>query len=169
MKYFSIALLTLVLSAAAFGQTALRVGSPAPDFSGTDINGNNVALSGLRGNVVVVTFWTTRCPICHEEFPKLNRVIQSFNGKNVVFLSLTTDNEDRVDAYLKKNPLVSTIIPNSFGVVLQYADRDREGNIDMGYPAFFVINPEGNIQYRSSGYDKTPGLSSTLTRLLGSM
>lgn len=169
MKLLSALALGLVLSAAVSAQTALRVGSPAPEFNGTDLQGNTVSLSELRGNVVVVTFWTTRCPICHEEFPKLNQVIRSFDGKKVKFLSLTTDNEDRVDAYLKKNPLISTIIPNSFGVVLQYADRDKNGNIDMGYPAFFIINPQGNIQYRSSGYDKTPSLSSTLQQLISSM
>ncbi len=166
MKVISALFITLVFAAAAFSQARLNIGMAAPQFTATDINGNDVALSDLRGKVVVITFWTTHCPICHEEFPKLNDVAKSFNGKNVVFLSLTTDSEEKVDAYIKKTPLVSRVLPNSLGVVLQYADRDKNGNLDMGYPAYFVINPEGKVQYKSSGYDKTPSLTSAVNLLL---
>lgn len=35
------------------------VGRPAPDFTGTDLAGNEVALSNLRGKVVLLNFWAT--------------------------------------------------------------------------------------------------------------
>jgi peroxiredoxin len=166
MKVLTALFIALVFSVAVYSQARLNVGMAAPQFSATDMNGDNVALSDLRGKVVVMTFWTTHCPICHVEFPKLNEVAKSFSGKNVVFLSLTTDNEEKVETYMKRTPLVSRVLPNSFGVVLQYADRDRNGNLDMGYPAFFVINPEGTIKYKSSGYDKTASLTSSVNQLL---
>jgi peroxiredoxin len=169
MKYLALFSLIAVCAVSAFSQNVLRVGSPAPDFTATDLNGDSVALSQLRGNVVVMTFWSTRCPICHEEFPKLNQVVRSFSGKKVVFLSLTNDSDAKVESYLKSNPLESRVLPNSFGILMQYADRDKDGYVNIGYPAFFVINESGTIQYRGSGYDKTGPLNSTLNSLLAAM
>lgn len=166
MRILTITFLTLIIAASAFSQNNLKVGAPAPAFSGVTLAGSDFDLNQLRGSVVVITFWSTRCEICHVEFPKLNRLIKGYEGKKVVFLSLTTDNEDKIEAYLKKNPLETQILPNSFGILLQYADRDKNGNLDMGYPSYYIVNDAGNIEYRSSGYDKTPALNSALTRLL---
>ena len=57
-------------------------------------------------------------------------------------------------------------MPNSFGVVLQYADRDKAGNLDMGFPSFFVIDQQGLVRYRSSGFDKTAPLDAAIGKLL---
>ena len=167
MKVLAIIILAFALAVSASTQTRLAVGAPAPPFSGTSLDGTTVDLSELKGKVVIMTFWSTKCEICHVEFPKLNRVIKSFDGKNVVFLSLTMENDAKVEAYLKSNHLDTQVLPNSFGTLLQYADRDKSGNLDMGFPSYFVINDAGIIEYRSSGYDKTESLNATLTRLLG--
>lgn len=170
MKLIATPIFLLFLAFGVFAQQqTLKVGASAPEFTAVDLKGDSVDLNELRGNIVVMTFWSTRCEICHVEFPKLNRVIKSFNGKKVVFLSLTMENEAKVETYLKKNPLEARVVPNSFGVVLQYADRDKSGNLDMGFPAFYVINEQGTIQYKQSGYDKTESLSTTLSKLLSTM
>ena len=36
---------------------ALQVGSIAPDFSGTNVDGNEIALSDYRGKVTYLVFW----------------------------------------------------------------------------------------------------------------
>lgn len=169
MKSFALTLLVVVCASSAHAQNSLRIGSPAPEFTATDLSGNSVVLNELRGNVVVITFWSTRCPICHEELPKFNRVVKSFAGKKVTFLSLTNDNEAKVNNYLRKNSIDSTIVPNSFGVMLQYADRDTSGNIDIGFPAYFVVDAQGKIAYRGSGWDKTQPVASTIDRALGGL
>jgi thiol-disulfide isomerase/thioredoxin len=122
-------------------------------------------LNELRGKVIVLTFWSTKCEICRHEFPKVNQMVKAFENRNVVFLALTMENEAKVDAYLKKNPLAPTILPNSFGVVLQYADRTADDRVDMGFPSFFVIDKAGTIQYRSSGFDRTSSLNAAIERL----
>lgn len=45
---------------------------PAPDFSLKTYDGQNIRLSDYKGeNVVVINFWQTNCPPCHEEAPML--------------------------------------------------------------------------------------------------
>ena len=155
--------IVLMLSAAVFAQ---KTKPAAEDFTGVDMNGNNVELSALKGKVVVVTFWTTHCPICHHEIPKLNKLAAAYKNQNVVFLGLTTDNENNTASYLKFMQFDFTIVPNSFGALLKYADQTGNGSIRMGYPAHFLINQNGEIEFKTEGFDKTEQLNSGIARLL---
>ncbi|MEO8647835.1 MAG: TlpA disulfide reductase family protein [Acidobacteriota bacterium] len=144
----------------------LKNGDAAPVFSGQKMDGTPYDLSQLQGKVVVLTFWSTRCAICHSEIPKLNQVVDRYRDKDVVFVAATMDSEPKIQAYLKKTPFNFTIMPNAFGMMLQYADKDRSGNINMGFPAHFVINRQGAIAMRADGWDKTDDLDSKIRALL---
>ncbi len=155
--------LILFVSFVAFGQKS----KPAAEtFSATALSGETVDLADLKGKVVVLTFWSTKCPICAGEIPKLNQLADNYKNKNVVFLGLTMENADKVKAYLNKKSFDFKIIPNSFGVVLKYADKDGDGKISMGFPAHFLVNQRGEIELKTSGYDKTEILDSQISRLL---
>jgi len=168
MRLAPIILITLTLAISAFAQQSLRTGSHAPAFAVDGMDGNTYDLNDYKGKVVVITFWSSKCTICHEEIPKLNRLAAHYKNQNVVFLALTMDNEAKVSAYIKNTPFDFTILPNSFGVVLQYADRDRAGNIDMGFPAYYIVDQTGGIQMKTSGWDKTAGIDSQISKLLAS-
>ncbi|HMS42518.1 MAG TPA: TlpA disulfide reductase family protein [Pyrinomonadaceae bacterium] len=150
----------LTFSIAAFGQ------KKAENFSSLSLDGQTFELENLRGKIVVLTFWSTRCAICQSEIPSLNKMANDFKEKDVVFLAPTLEDETRITPFLKKNPFKFNILPNSMDLVLKYADRDGRGNLDMGFPAHFIINQTGNIELKTSGFDKTVQLNSTISRLL---
>ena len=169
MRKFLIILIALAFAASsAVAQQVLKTGEAAPVFSGQAMDGTVYDLDQLHGKVVVLTFWSTRCEICHSEIPNLNRVADRYRGKDVVFLAVTMDNEAKINPYLKRNPFNFNILPNSFGVMLKYADKDRAGNINMGFPAHFVISRKGTIAVRTDGWDKAANLDSQISRLLTS-
>ncbi len=168
MKILSIIVLSLVLSASAIAQQSLRPGAAAPRFSAQSMDGKVYDLNGLQGKIVVLTFWSTKCAICHAEIPKLNRLADRYRGQDVVFLALTTENEAKIENYVRKTPFNFNHLANSFGVVLQYADRDRNGNINIGFPAHFVLDQTGTVQLKTSGFDKSTELDSRISRLLAS-
>jgi peroxiredoxin len=164
-RFISAIAFTVLLTVGTCAQHSIKIGSAAPAFSGTTIDGSPVDLRSLEGKVVVMTFWSTRCLICHSEMPKLNAMTTRFDPSKVVFLALSMENEEKIAGYLKKNPIRSQVVPNSFGAVLQYADRDRNGNLDMGFPAYFVIDQKGLLKHRSSGYDKTVAIETVIAKL----
>lgn len=166
MRLISAIIFITLLAFPAFSQTSLKAGMPAPVFTSQSIEGNFFDLETKRGSVVVLTFWATTCAICRNEIPRLNEFTSRYEGKDVLFLGLTMENESRVAPFLQKYPFKFTILPNSLGALLQYADRDRNGNLDMGFPAFFVIDQAGNLSHRSSGYDKTSGVGAAIDRLI---
>ena len=140
----------------------------AENFTAVTMNGQTVQLDSLRGKIVVMTFWTTRCTACHHVIPKLNRLTEQYRGKDVVFLGVTTDNAAKVQNYLKKNRFDFNILPDQFGVLLKYAGRDVAGNVDMVFPTHFLVNQNGEIEFRTSGFDKVKQLDSGINQLLSS-
>ncbi len=161
----AIAILTFSgLTAAA--QQQLRVGNQAPSFVAEALDGRLLSLPEMEGKVVVMTFWSTKCAICHSEIPKLNQVAKRYQGQDVVFLALTMENSSRINPYLQKNPFDFTIVPNSFGVVLKFADMDSGGRINIGFPAHFLIGRDGKIAHRTQGFDKASNIDAQISRLI---
>ena len=166
MRTLIFLLLLLASVSLSAAQQQLRPGSAAPDFAAQSMDGTSYSLSQLQGKVVVLTFWSTRCAICHEEIPKLNRLADHYRGQDVVFLALTMDSNIKIEPYIRKNPFNFNILPNSFGVFLKYADSDSSGRINMGFPAHFVVNRQGAIAMRADGWDKTENLNNQIVKLL---
>ena len=104
----SIFLLTVIFSVSAFAQSGIKVGAAAPLFAGTSITGTQHVLAAMRGSVVLITFWSTRCAICHSELPKLNQFAEQYGSKKVVFLALSMENEQKLAGYLNRNRAVTT-------------------------------------------------------------
>ena len=164
-KYFAI---IAIFSLTAVAQQQLKTGQDAPAFAAQSMSGQAINLADMQGKVVVMTFWSTRCAICHSEIPKLNQIAARYRNKDVVFLALTMESNGKIEPYLKKNPFDFNIVPNSFGVVLKYADMDAGGRINMGFPAYFLIGKSGKIELRDDGWDKSSKLDLQISKLLTS-
>jgi peroxiredoxin len=137
----------------------------AQTFSGTTLDGKSFNLEDLRGKVVVLTFWSTRCAICNAEIPKYNQLSDKYAGKDVVFLALTMENEVLVNNYLKKKPFKFTIVPNSLGAIMQYADKNPNGTFNIAYPTTFIVNQKGEVELKTSGR-KSGAIDDAVGRLL---
>ena len=159
-------IVVLLAFASPVASQILRVGSKAPMFSETAVDGTVYSLADLRGKVVVLTLWSTRCPICRIELPNLDKVVRQYDPQNVVFLALTAESHERITDYLVTHPFRFMSLPNSFGTMLQYADRDKSGVVTMPYPSFYVIGRDGRIGFRATGYDKTDSLNEAIRQLL---
>jgi peroxiredoxin len=166
MKFLSLVLLIAALSVAAAAQKNLRAGDTAPEFTVTTIDGAKLTLSQMKGKVVLVAFWATYCPICHAEIPKLNAIAEAYKGKNIVFLGVTSEKAPEITSHLKKEPFGFTIVPDGFGLMMQIGDK-KDGQMDMGYPNYYLIDQKGTVAFRGSGYDKTVELETKIAALLG--
>lgn len=75
----------------------VELGAPAPDITLTDHRGRDVALAGLRGQVVAITFIYTRCPLpdyCPRMLANFKDVQKRFAdrlGKDLTLLVVTFD------------------------------------------------------------------------------
>lgn len=66
----------------------VAVGREAPDFALPDLDGNEVALSDHRGDVVLINFWATWCPPCRVEMPDMEAVYREHGGDGFEILGV---------------------------------------------------------------------------------
>lgn len=157
--------LCAAFSVVSFGQQR-ETKTAAETFTATSTEGQTFDLAELKGKIVLMTFWSTRCPICAKETSKLNELAAKYKNRDVVFLGLTADNAGKVASFVRKKPFDFHLLPDSFGILLKYADKDDNGYVWMPYPAYYLINQSGEIELKTNGYNKEGKLASEINRLL---
>lgn len=157
-------------AAAAYSQTVpgQAVGNKVSEIRGKTLNGQQFTLSqNYRGAPTMIVFWSTTCPICHANIPKMNQMKTRFEaaGKGKVnFLALTIDKAPKVQNYLKKNPFNFTIVPDAAQALIEYAPK-KNGSVSMGYPAIFVVDKNGTLVYSREGAMQTERVEALLSEL----
>ncbi len=77
-------------------------GQPAIDIMMTDVDGNVKRLSDFRGKVIYMDLWATWCGPCIQESPFFETLSKKYEGKDIVFLPVSTDSRATTwKSYLK--------------------------------------------------------------------
>jgi len=69
------------------------LGRSAPDFALRAVGGPNVRLSEHRGDVVVVTFWSSRCAPCSTQLAALERSLRTFGAAGLKVFGVNVDDD----------------------------------------------------------------------------
>lgn len=136
-------------------------GTPAPNFTLTNMEGKVVQLSQFKGKVVYLDFWASWCRPCIQKIEALQEFEPKFANKEVVFLHISIDES--------KNKWEETLAQRQFKGVHLYVNP-LEAQITKDYevlsvPKFFLITKEGNFAYTPTSFDSKE-LELTLLKLL---
>jgi peroxiredoxin len=122
----------------------VTVGSKAPVFSGTTVDGTHrqKSLNDYRGKVVLLNIWATWCGPCVEEMPSLERLHKEFGSKGLTIVAVSVDDpgtEAKVALFAKQLGITFEVLHDpDKNVARQYQAT--------GYPESFIIGPEGLIR-----------------------
>jgi peroxiredoxin len=121
-------------------------GAFAPDFTLTDLKGQTVKLSDLRGKAVVLNFWATWCPPCKEEIPWFVELQKRYaaDGLQVVGVSMDDGDQKDVVKFAAENSINYPVLFGKEKVAAQY------GGIDY-LPTTFYIDRNGVVLDRVFG------------------
>src|SRR5580698_8867380 len=126
------------------------VGKRAPDFAvAAAVNGKGkVALSSLRGKVVLVDFWGTFCEPCKKSFPKLQDLNTKFASSGLSFVGISEDESDDKD----KIPGFADTYGAKFTL-----GWDEDKSVAKSYkpqtmPSSFLIDKKGVVRYAHVGF-----------------
>jgi peroxiredoxin len=71
----------------------LAVGSPAPEIVQNDLTGKPVALSSLKGKVVLIDFWASWCRPCRMENPNVVKMYRRLKSKGFEIYGVSLDSD----------------------------------------------------------------------------
>jgi thiol-disulfide isomerase/thioredoxin len=72
---------------------ATMVGQPAPEIVLPSPEGKDIALSSLKGKVVLIDFWASWCGPCRKEMPNVVRAYSRFKDKGFEIYGVSLDKE----------------------------------------------------------------------------
>jgi thiol-disulfide isomerase/thioredoxin len=154
-----------------FGQALSRQlggweGQPAPEFRFARLEGGEIALADLRGEVALLYVWFTGCPPCMKEAPELVKLYREFSARG---FQVVAANADRVlglaydDAarfrYVREREI-------TFPVVHWTRASDQAyGGISI-YPTLFLIDRKGLVSRHWIGYVEPEALRRAIIKAL---
>jgi len=124
-----------------------QVGSPAPEYQATTLQGEAVTLASLQGKPVLLNLWATWCAPCRYETPFLQALYEERgpDGLEIVGVSMDTgDAKDLIEEFIEEYGVTYTILadPQMVGM---------EAYQVLGLPATFLIDREGVLRWMKFG------------------
>lgn len=146
------------------GKRLLAAGEKAPEFMLPDLAGHNVSLKDFAGKYVYIDFWATWCHPCLEELPYYEQLQSDYKNKNIVFLSISLDNDKgkwqrfSTEHAFKEGNLwaeegVGSSVAKAYGVA--------------GIPKFVLIDKDGKLIEQNAAWPSSKEIRKTLESLPG--
>lgn len=136
---------------------------PAPDLVMTSIGGEATALSSLRGQPVLVSFWSTSCGTCLTEMPALVALHQRYapQGLRTFAVAMSHDRLETVTSFARRRGLPFEIVLDDTGAVA------RSFNDTQVTPTKFLIDGSGRIVRVYAGFTDFADLQRRIEGALG--
>jgi len=140
MKFITLLLSSILISAFSFAQPSL--GQQAPEIALPGVDGKIVKLSDLKGKLVLIDFWASWCGPCRKSNPKLVRLYDKYKNLGFEIFGVSID-ESKADwkKAINKDKLQWKQVINNKG---------WEGSVPQIWkieqiPTSYLIDKSGNI------------------------
>ena len=147
-------------------RVAAATGS-APEFSGLKnwFNSAPLRMSGLRGKVVLVDFWTYGCVNCVNTLPHVVKLQEKYGNKGLVIVGIHTPefpfekSASNVQAALKRHGITYAVAQDNESATWNaYSNRY--------WPAQYIVDQSGKIVFQHDGEGQYEQMDRTIGQLL---
>lgn len=140
-------------------------GMAAPSMPMQTYAGGKLALSELKGKVVMLDFWATWCPPCQAEMPSLLKLAKEYESKGLVFVAASRD--DMPDAPMYVQEFVQSRMPD-LGKYVVYAPDEMAVAFQVNaLPTLYFLDKEGRVVDAQRGMLEEDALRRRIERVLG--
>ncbi|MCA9196557.1 MAG: thioredoxin family protein [Planctomycetales bacterium] len=139
--------------------TMLSLGTTAPDFSLTNVDGTTVSLGDLQGApALLVIFMCNHCPYVIHVAPALAQLAAEYQAKGVAVVGISSND---VSKYPQDSPEQMVHEAESRGYTFPYL-FDEDQSVAKAYraactPDFFVFDKDQKLVYRGQMDGSRPG------------
>ena len=171
-KYFLLSVCAAAVVAGIYHYRAARfhpdehvsstTGSPAPNFTLRELDGQSLELSSLRGKVVLLDFWATWCDPCRDEIPQFVKLQNQYGPQGLQIVGISIDDSaDPVRKFYQEFHM-------NYPVVMGDAKTGELYGGVLGLPIAFVIDRDGRIYKKHIGATSPEVFESEIQKLLAS-
>jgi peroxiredoxin len=138
--------MALAVMTAPMAVGAPSVGASAPAFELNALDGKQLGLNELHGQVVLINFWASWCGPCRTEMPRLDALYRKYRAAGVTLVGINVE-PDSADAlnYLKSTPVTFPILFDSDSKVSKLYEV-------AGMPSTVILDRKGMVRYIHRGY-----------------
>lgn len=133
----------------------LKIGTAAPEFVGTTLQGKTIRLADFHGQPTMLVFWSPDCSACRHELPAIQAIADDPNRQVKLVTVVSYVPTEEVSAFAKANDLHFPVISDESGQI------SKQYNVH-GIPFTYLINGEGRIDNTVVGSGDQNTLSSKL-------
>lgn len=117
----------------------------APAFSSLTIDGTPIALSQTESTLVY--FWGTWCPVCRVTSPMVNTLV---DDHHVVAIAVDSGSDEEIAQFMRENGYQFKVVNDTSNMHQQWGA--------LAFPAIYIIDPQGDIRFVTSGVTSNIGL-----------
>ncbi len=143
---------------------------PLPHAVLPSLSNEWVDLSGFKGKVVLITFWTTWCPGCVNEIHSLIHLQQELGAKGFTVVAIAVDDqgEESVESFVRtmRFPVKGASTAINYPVLIGSDEVSRKLGFEGGLPAGVLVNRDGREVKIIRGEVSEASLSKAIRRLL---
>ena len=147
-RVLSLAIVSISLLFTSINAFAAGTKDPAPDFTLTSKDGDNVRLQEHLGDVVLINFWASWCGPCREELPYLEELQQEYADLGFTILAVNLDEDP------SKADLLLNDIPVSFPVLFDVNDDVSKLYNVQAMPTTVIVDRDGKQRLLHKGYKR---------------
>lgn len=134
--------LLAAIKKAAVQYEYLHAGKLAPQAYFHDVVGNISRISDYHGKVIYIDAWATWCGPCKREIPYLISLEQEYRGKNIQFISVSTDKDINAwRSFIEKEEMSGLQLRQSEN----FEESLSKAFVINSIPRFIIIDAAGKI------------------------
>ena len=131
------------------------VGTSAPEFTFTTMEGDTVSLEDYEGRVVLVNVWATWCGPCRMEMPSMQRLYELTSREDFEILAVSIDaRPGQRDGGGRIGGDIAMFVDSlglTFPILLNPTGDIQRTYQTTGVPETFLIGPDGVIRRKVAG------------------
>lgn len=131
----------------------VEIGKAAPDFSLTDLDGKTVKLADFKGKLVVLEWFSPKCPMCvwaYGEGGPLREWPEKLKKDGIVWLAVNSEDPDNTAAKIEVNKKFLEENKAKVTVLLDPSGATGKAYGAKTTPHMMVIDEKGVLRYRGA-------------------